>query len=1297
MAKKVVEKKAESVVDRVNIHVPSELEKAVPSEGAKADQRHRFWHQDRGTSGAPNAPWPTIAPPGAYAGTNPIEKARQPLEDLARSLGDAGQTLSDVVEDAAAADFVEAQSEAPMAGPMMVPAAPISPEVPVQAQDEMLTHEDVEKEEMRLLEELEERIEKLEDLQQKEQVILEQTTVEGGEEDGIEPLQIDDEVEDEGEEKEAEVPMSDKGEVPLLDIDAVDEEVVDEVDNEELEVEDDDDEPKELEFVEEAQAEEDPELAALEKELADLDAELDGVDGAPAAGGAPAQPAQPAAPAEAPQAPKQTSVEMLDPRNKIRDLFEQTFDEGGPEGLMELCYSHEDEEVRDAVQKELMENSQRVIDSMVEALRSNDAALRAWSNYLSSQEEAEAKKLQGPMAPQAARKNYDPNAFLDTPEVRGFLKKFFQRFSETMRKPVAKRLAQKKWAVDQTQKNYWKKYFMEYGAEMVKDQALPGQKKTAQQDWEKPTPDEIVMAGSDHLCIITKNNDKFSWHVQFWTGSDQSGMADEVEEGEASSLEDAKHQCMMALAQLNEKHAKQAQDQDDKEAQKGWDDSSRKKFWDSITGDRVHKRTKCMEQMKGKVDDPGAFCNSLYQKFEASKEAQVNEDVIQVNEDVIQEAALLGEEAFAQGKKRVPAQDAALMALIEANSSGIGSSIPLMDAWTAAWDKANLAAPVEAKLAQIEEWEFSSEVFTFEKNLETGKIMMCNSDGGIIGEFASVQEGKDFVQEYVNFKPEGQQFAAEVTKVEDNMWHWEITSGGAEVESGMAESEEAANLAAQEAKARAEEFMQTGQMDDSEDKRKQAQGWAPSAEDLFDYAMNVSELESLLQSEEVPEDVAAAYVVSHYNEANEGNPERLFNGDQQDLADAIMQHRMGDVEAKQAQQDWRQGDDGDWLLEGLGAGVQIEESQDVGEGHDQKFCIILWTNDGDDLTYNYASTLNQAKAIGESVLEGYLGKIPDLKREGQQSKEKQDLKEQIQEKKQELQEKKQEKSSPVQDMIKDVEKQKPELINPEQQKSEGPTGYPQWLREMPEKNRQQYFAEHPHSKYKKGGAKNAAWKKLEVSSRGPAEGYGDFVQVYLEEGGSTPEVRGEILEVSEGERDEFSWYILEENVSVAAGSAESLAAAKSACDEAARQMFGVVTANQKKGQDWMQRVAVIEFKGHYYEIWYSVHRGYMTKGLGEAANQIGPGWNETQEEAQEHAEMELSGWMEDPLMKSSKLARRIAKLAQENTLTAEEKEALDTLMAQIESLPAGSPEAEDLHAEIDMIIDRAMQRVGEVK
>ena len=44
---------------------------------------------------------------------------------------------------------------------------------------------------------------------------------------------------------------------------------------------------------------------------------------------------------------------------------------------------------------------------------------------------------------------------------------------------------------------------------------------------------------------------------------------------------------------------------------KGWTEESLKKFWGSLTGSGKHKVTACMAKMKGKIDDPGAFCASL--------------------------------------------------------------------------------------------------------------------------------------------------------------------------------------------------------------------------------------------------------------------------------------------------------------------------------------------------------------------------------------------------------------------------------------------------------------------------------------------------------------------------------------------------------------------------------------------------------------------------------------------------------------------------------------------------------------
>jgi hypothetical protein len=45
---------------------------------------------------------------------------------------------------------------------------------------------------------------------------------------------------------------------------------------------------------------------------------------------------------------------------------------------------------------------------------------------------------------------------------------------------------------------------------------------------------------------------------------------------------------------------------------KGWTTESREKFWNSLTGRAPkHKVTRCIKKMKGKVEDPGAFCAAL--------------------------------------------------------------------------------------------------------------------------------------------------------------------------------------------------------------------------------------------------------------------------------------------------------------------------------------------------------------------------------------------------------------------------------------------------------------------------------------------------------------------------------------------------------------------------------------------------------------------------------------------------------------------------------------------------------------
>lgn len=48
----------------------------------------------------------------------------------------------------------------------------------------------------------------------------------------------------------------------------------------------------------------------------------------------------------------------------------------------------------------------------------------------------------------------------------------------------------------------------------------------------------------------------------------------------------------------------------------GWTEKSLKKFWESLTGDVKKKVTRCIKEMEGKVDDPGAFCASARDRVE---------------------------------------------------------------------------------------------------------------------------------------------------------------------------------------------------------------------------------------------------------------------------------------------------------------------------------------------------------------------------------------------------------------------------------------------------------------------------------------------------------------------------------------------------------------------------------------------------------------------------------------------------------------------------------------------------------
>jgi len=59
-------------------------------------------------------------------------------------------------------------------------------------------------------------------------------------------------------------------------------------------------------------------------------------------------------------------------------------------------------------------------------------------------------------------------------------------------------------------------------------------------------------------------------------------------------------------------------------------------------------------------------------------------------------AATLGTLAFKRGDLRVPAADPAVMELLEGNA--VGDGIPVLGAWLAAWDAANLCKPASGPM-----------------------------------------------------------------------------------------------------------------------------------------------------------------------------------------------------------------------------------------------------------------------------------------------------------------------------------------------------------------------------------------------------------------------------------------------------------------------------------------------------------------------------------------------------------------------------------------------------------------------
>jgi hypothetical protein len=63
--------------------------------------------------------------------------------------------------------------------------------------------------------------------------------------------------------------------------------------------------------------------------------------------------------------------------------------------------------------------------------------------------------------------------------------------------------------------------------------------------------------------------------------------------------------------------------------------------------------------------------------------------------ELVPQAEALGRAAFEADKKRIPAQDPAVLPLLAGLQ--VGEGLPILNAWLRGWDRANLAAPVPAQ------------------------------------------------------------------------------------------------------------------------------------------------------------------------------------------------------------------------------------------------------------------------------------------------------------------------------------------------------------------------------------------------------------------------------------------------------------------------------------------------------------------------------------------------------------------------------------------------------------------------
>lgn len=92
-------------------------------------------------------------------------------------------------------------------------------------------------------------------------------------------------------------------------------------------------------------------------------------------------------------------------QEEMSELFGSTYDEGGPEALIKLCYSTAEPEVQQEMTQMLTEDPDQAIDAMVQSLCSSNEACEAWLDFTSALEptdiggeEAPAEEMPAPEA-----------------------------------------------------------------------------------------------------------------------------------------------------------------------------------------------------------------------------------------------------------------------------------------------------------------------------------------------------------------------------------------------------------------------------------------------------------------------------------------------------------------------------------------------------------------------------------------------------------------------------------------------------------------------------------------------------------------------------------------------------------------------------------------------------------------------------------------------------------------------------------------------------------------------------------